>query len=124
MLQDFLSASKRVKGRGKADRRTEMTPEECYLDVKDFWLRLTDDERAMLLRVPIRLLILSMWLCMSSLPCRYLMRSTMHGLCAALFFSTITPSRAKPGSFQNCKSLTMIPICQLHSECCVQCVQM
>ena len=57
--QEFVSAPKRSKGRGKADRRAEMTPEECYMDVKDFWLRLSPDQRSALLRVPIRQLIFS-----------------------------------------------------------------
>ena len=60
---------KRGKGRSKADRRAEMTPEECYLDVKDFWLRLAPDRRTELLRVPIRQLILGELLaCLQRMP--------------------------------------------------------
>lgn len=57
---------KRGRGRGKADRRAEMTPEDCYLDVKDFWLRLSSQERSSLLRVPIRQLILGTLLAANS----------------------------------------------------------
>ena len=57
--QDLVSVPKRSKGRGKADRRADMTPEECYMDVKDFWLRLSPDARSALMRVPIRQLIVS-----------------------------------------------------------------
>ncbi|KAK9809368.1 hypothetical protein WJX73_009107 [Symbiochloris irregularis] len=54
-----LSMARRIRGRGKGDRRAEMTPEECFLDVKDFWLRLSPEQRSALLRVPICQLIIS-----------------------------------------------------------------
>lgn len=54
-----LSLARRGRGRGKGDRRSEMTPEECFLDVKDFWLRLLPEQRSALLRVPICQLIIS-----------------------------------------------------------------
>ena len=56
---------RRAKGRSKGDRRAEMTPEDCYLDVKDFWLRSSPEQRSGLLRVPIRQLILGELRCLS-----------------------------------------------------------
>ncbi len=49
----------RRKGRSNkgGDRRSEMTMQERYQDVKDFWLKQAPARQRDLLRVPIRLLL-------------------------------------------------------------------
>ena len=55
--QDAALASRR-KARGKGgERRCEMTLQERYSDVRDFWARLPLARRRSLLRVPIRRLL-------------------------------------------------------------------
>jgi len=57
MRQDAALASRR-KARGKGgERRGEMTLQERYSDVRDFWARLPLARRRSLLRVPIRRLL-------------------------------------------------------------------
>ena len=53
--QDAAAVARR-KTRGK-DRRAEMTLEERYNDVREFWARLPPQERRKLLRVPLRSLL-------------------------------------------------------------------
>lgn len=48
----------RRKGRNKgSDRRNELTMQERYHDVKDFWLKQSEARKKELLRIPIRLLL-------------------------------------------------------------------
>ena len=56
--QDMLLPARR-KGRNNkgGDRRNEMTMQERYQDVRDFWLKQSATRQKELLRVPIRLLM-------------------------------------------------------------------
>jgi hypothetical protein len=60
MAQEMLLPARR-KGRNKGgDRRNELTMQERYQDVKDFWLKQSPARQRELLKVPIRLLLQGM----------------------------------------------------------------
>ena len=58
VLQDMLIPARR-KGRSNkgSDRRNEMTLQERYQDVKDFWMKQSSARQRELLKVPIRMLL-------------------------------------------------------------------
>ena len=51
-----MAARRKARGKG-GERRGEMTLQERYNDVRDFWARLPRTHRRALLRVPIRRLL-------------------------------------------------------------------
>ena len=54
LLQEWQAASRRSKAKGAGARRSELTAEEAFHDVRDFWQRLDADSRHQLLRVPVQ----------------------------------------------------------------------
>ena len=60
VAQEMLLPARR-KGRNKGgDRRNELTMQERYQDVKDFWLKQSPARQRELLKIPIRLLLQGM----------------------------------------------------------------
>ena len=53
----LLPARRKGRNNKGGDRRNEMTMQERYQDVKDFWLKQSPARQKELLRVPIRLLL-------------------------------------------------------------------
>ena len=60
LLQEWQAASRRSKAKGAGARRSELTAEEAFHDVRDFWQRLDADSRHQLLRVPVQGLLTRM----------------------------------------------------------------
>ena len=69
-----MPLARRKSSRKSGDRRNELTMQERYLDVKDFWLKQSEARQKELLHVPIRALLQG--LCRSS-TCPYFIRMTM-----------------------------------------------
>ena len=97
-----MPLARRKSSRKSGDRRNELTMQERYLDVKDFWLKQSEARQKELLHVPIRALLQG--LCRFS-TCPYFIRMTMcirnirnllcdapdaHGTCLTLLRVSIT----------------------------------
>ena len=61
-----MPLARRKSSRKSGDRRNELTMQERYHDVKDFWLKQSEVRQKELLHVPIRALLQG--LCLSSIP--------------------------------------------------------
>ena len=57
LYQDMMPLARRKSSRKSGDRRNELTMQERYLDVKDFWLKQSEARQKVLLHVPIRALL-------------------------------------------------------------------
>ncbi|CAK0744637.1 hypothetical protein CVIRNUC_001563 [Coccomyxa viridis] len=55
--KDMMPLARRKSSRKSGDRRNELTMQERYLDVKDFWLKQSEARQKELLHVPIRALL-------------------------------------------------------------------
>ena len=69
-----MPLARRKSSRKSGDRRNELTMQERYLDVKDFWLKQSEARQKELLHVPIRALLQGLYRSSTSL---YLIKKIM-----------------------------------------------